>query len=108
MIHNKNKNPLLYLLIDCISVRSAPQILSIKDYYTFCFPSLLIGLFNSSANCWFDIFSLLSALFIKKVITIDRIPRWHRSCFILWQYETLYHVILYQKAANLDKSLKPS
>ena len=29
--HNKNMNPLLNLLINCIPARYAPQILSIKD-----------------------------------------------------------------------------
>ena len=34
---NKNCNPLLNLLISCISARSAPQLLSIKDECTFHF-----------------------------------------------------------------------
>ena len=33
--HNKERIPLLNLLINCISARSAPQLLSIKDEYTF-------------------------------------------------------------------------
>ena len=34
MTHNKNRNPLLNLLINCkLSTRSVPQILSIKDDY---------------------------------------------------------------------------
>ena len=33
--HNKNLNPLLHLLIDCISAKLAPQILSLNDEYTF-------------------------------------------------------------------------
>ena len=33
--HNENLNPLLNLLINCISVRLAPQILSIKGECTF-------------------------------------------------------------------------
>ena len=33
--HNENLNPLLDLLINCISARSAPQILSIKGECTF-------------------------------------------------------------------------
>ena len=38
MTHKKNQNALLNLLINCVSARSAPEILSIKDdysYYTF-------------------------------------------------------------------------
>ena len=35
--HNKNWNPLLYLLINCVSARSAYQILSSKDEYNFGF-----------------------------------------------------------------------
>ena len=33
--HNKNLNSLLNLLLDCISAKSAPQILSLNDEYTF-------------------------------------------------------------------------
>ena len=33
--HNKNVNPLLNLLINCISAKSAPQILSLNVEYTF-------------------------------------------------------------------------
>ena len=33
--HNKKRIPLLNLLINCIPARSAPQLLSIKDEYTF-------------------------------------------------------------------------
>ena len=33
--HNENLNPLLNLLINCISARSAPQIFSIKGECTF-------------------------------------------------------------------------
>ena len=51
MTHDKNKNPLLHLLSNYISPRTAPQILSLKDDYTFRFSSfLIIGLRNSSAN----------------------------------------------------------
>ena len=35
--HNKNLNPLLNLLINCISAKSAPQILSLNVEYTFFF-----------------------------------------------------------------------
>ena len=45
MTHNKNLNPLLNLLINCILAKSEPQILSLNDEYTFTF-------FKSSNN-WF-------------------------------------------------------
>ena len=54
--HNINLNPLLNLLINCILARSAPQILFMKSECTFLFSNILIiGLFNSYANCWFGI-----------------------------------------------------
>ena len=60
--HKKNRNPLLNLLISCISSRSAPQILSIKDDCTFLFSNvLIIGLCNSSANSSFCIIYFLIA-----------------------------------------------
>ena len=50
--HNKNLNPLLNLLINCISAKSAPQILSLNLEQTFLFLNvLIIGLCNSLANC---------------------------------------------------------
>ena len=50
--HNTNLMPLLNLLINCISAKWAPQILSWNDGYTFIFLNfLIIGLCNSSANC---------------------------------------------------------
>ena len=52
MTHNKNRNYLLCLLIDCISARSAPQISYSKDECTFRFSNFLVtGLRNSFANC---------------------------------------------------------
>ena len=71
--HNKNLNPLLDLLINCISARLTFQILSIKGEFTFLFLNfLIIGLCNSSVNCWYDLFSflipLLEVFFIKKFI----------------------------------------
>ena len=52
MTHNKNRNILLYLLIDCISPRSVPQISSLKDECTFRFSNFLItGLCTSFVNC---------------------------------------------------------
>ena len=62
-MHNENRNPLLNLLINCISERSAPQILSLKDEYAFRFSDLLlIGLCSSSAISWSGIISLLKPL----------------------------------------------
>ena len=50
--HNKSLNPLLNLHINCISARSAPQILSIKGDCTFLLLNfiILVGLCNPSAN----------------------------------------------------------
>ena len=60
--HNKKRVPLLSLLINCISAKSAPQIFSIKDECPFRFSNfLIIGLCNSLANSWFDIISLLTS-----------------------------------------------
>ena len=54
-------NPLLNLFINCISARSAPQILSIKGEYTFLFLNcLIISLCNSSANSLLNIISFLT------------------------------------------------
>ena len=51
--HNKKQIPLLNLLINCISARSAPQLLSIEGEYTFRFSNfLIIGFCNSSANSY--------------------------------------------------------
>ena len=60
-MHNKYLNLLLYLLFNCISAKSAPQILSIKGDYTFLLLNfLIIGLCNSSANSSLDIISSLT------------------------------------------------
>ena len=40
--HNKNLNPLLNLLNNCISAKSTPQILSLNDEYIFLFEKFLI------------------------------------------------------------------
>ena len=51
----KNWTPLLFFYVSCISVRSAPQILSLKGEYTlwfWIFP--IIDLCNSYLNCWFS------------------------------------------------------
>ena len=59
--HDKNLNPLLKLLINCIPARSALQILSIKDECTFLFSNfLIIGLCNSSANSLLEKNSILN------------------------------------------------
>ena len=51
----------MYLLINCISTKSAPHILSIKNEYTLHFLNYLItGMSNSSANYWFDMILLLT------------------------------------------------
>ena len=61
--HNKNLNPLLNLLINCLSTRSAPQILSIKDVCTFLFLNfLIIHLCNYCANSLLDINLFLTVL----------------------------------------------
>ena len=44
---------MLKLLLNCISDFEAPQILSLRDEYTFRFSNFLITFFcNSLANCW--------------------------------------------------------
>ena len=77
--HNKNLNHFLNLLINYISARSTPQILSIKVECGFIFLNfLIIGLFNYSATfcvrseilatqrkserIWSDVFSFLIPL----------------------------------------------
>ena len=40
--HNKNLNPLLNLLNNYISPKSAPQILSLNKEYTFLFSNFLV------------------------------------------------------------------
>ena len=48
--------------MNCISVRSVPEILSFKDGYTLRFFNFLItGLCNSDSNYWFGIVSPLTA-----------------------------------------------
>ena len=61
LTNNKNLNPLLTLLINCISAWSAAQILSIKGDYTFLLLNFLkIDLCNSSDNSLLEIFSRLT------------------------------------------------
>ena len=58
-----NLTPLLNLLINWISAKSKPQILSIKGDFTFHLLNfLIIGLCNSSANSLLEIFSFLTSL----------------------------------------------
>ena len=58
----KTLNPLLNLLINSNSARSATQILSIKGEHTFLLLNFLInGLRNSLANSLFKIFPFLVA-----------------------------------------------
>ena len=67
--HNKNLNLLLNLLINCISARSVPQILSIESCIYCCIGQctflllnvLIIGLCNF-ANSLLDIISFLTVL----------------------------------------------
>ena len=55
--HNKKRIPLLQLLVNSISARSAPQILPIKGDCTFPFLNFrIIGLCNSSANSFWEYF----------------------------------------------------
>ena len=59
--HNRNINPLLNLLINWISARSAPQILSVKSECTFLLLNfIIIGLRNSSDNSLLEIISFLT------------------------------------------------
>ena len=65
--HNKKRIPLLSLLINCISARSAPHVLSMKGECTFLYSNFqVIGLCNSPANHLFEIFSFLPADFFCK------------------------------------------
>ena len=52
-MYNKKRTSLLKLLVNSIVVRSAPQVLSLKDEYTFCvLIFVIIGFCNFSANCY--------------------------------------------------------
>ena len=62
MTHNKSLNPLISLLINCISAKSVPQILSIKECTFLSLNFLIIGLSNSLANSLLGIFSFLIPL----------------------------------------------
>ena len=59
--HRQKRIPLLNLLNNCISAKSASQILSIKDECTSHFPNFLMtGLCSSSANSLFCMISFLT------------------------------------------------
>ena len=66
--HNENINSLLNFLNNCISTKSAPQILSIKGECTFLLLNfLIIGLCNSSANYLLEISLIpLPEVFLSK------------------------------------------
>ena len=60
---NENLNLLLNVIINGISARSAPQILSIKVDFTFLFLNfLIIALCNSSANSLLEMILFLIPL----------------------------------------------
>ena len=81
--HNKKRISLLNMLINCISVRSAPQILSIIDEYTFLFffNFLITGLHNSSVNYLFEIFSFLTANIFHVAQMSNRASKRHHQKF---------------------------
>ena len=55
LTHNQNLDPVLHLLINCISDKCAPHILSLKDKHNLLFLIfLVIGLWNSYADCLFS------------------------------------------------------
>ena len=70
--HNKKRIPSSNFLINCISARIAPQILSLKDECTFLlFSFLIIFVCNYPANFMLEIFSFLIApqeVFLSKKI----------------------------------------
>ena len=78
--HNKNPNPLLNVLFNCISARSAPQILSMKGECTFLLLRfLIIDLCNSYANSLLEIFSIsntiIRSFLIKKNFFIEALKQ---------------------------------
>ena len=71
---NKNLNLLWNLLINCISARSAPQILSIKGHFTFLLINLLITVMhNSYANSLSDVVSFLIADLFASLATLPEV-----------------------------------
>ena len=80
--HNKHLNPLSNLLMNCISAKSALQILLIKGECTFLLLNILIiGFCNSSANSLLEIFSFLLPLrevfLSENLLTIEVRPFWY-------------------------------
>ena len=74
--YNKKRILLLNVLLNCILARSTPQILSIKDECNFRFQNfVIIGLCNSSANCWLEIvlFSVTDSSCVTKVYDHARV-----------------------------------
>ena len=73
--HGRKRIPALDLLINYISARSEPQILSIKGECIFLSLNFLkIGLFNSSAKFLFEIFSFLIPL-PANLFRVARVPK---------------------------------
>ena len=71
--HNKNLNPWLNVLINCVSARSAPQIMFIKGECTFLLLNFLkigsiIRLSNYFANSSLAIFSVVVPRFFSKTL----------------------------------------
>ena len=52
--HNKYWVSALWLLINCTSARSAPQMLFSKEEYTLRLNFIITVLCNCTANCWFS------------------------------------------------------
>ena len=61
--NDKKQIPLLNLLVNCVSARSAPQTLSMIGDCAFLLLNFqIISLCNLSASCWSDILSFLIPL----------------------------------------------
>ena len=117
MTHNKIEI-IYYLIINCISDRSAPQILYLKDECIFRFSNFpIIGLCNPSANYWLKtVLPLISDLSCVAKVTDrghltalpeDFLSKTYKSfqevrvdihdIFGFNQYYMLYHVTVYHK-----------
>ena len=74
-MHDQNRNPLLYLLINCKSTGSGTQILFLNDEYALRFSNLKIcSLCNAIVDSWYDIISLLIAN-LSHVIKVSEYTR---------------------------------
>ena len=117
--HNKNRIPLLNLLIICASARYPLQILSIKGECTFIFSDILIfGFYNSLANSLFDIFSFFIAppeanlsankadCLSKELNTFEVSPRWYPSYFVFLAILNALSCHILSETVLLVKSLK--